>query len=270
MVYTQSPRLYGLKSAVAVKLPGNHEMQKKPPLSEYEVLHWTDDMIKAFWDYESKFPERYFTYQFGKTITEQIAEYLKGDTLDFGCGNGFLMEHLLEHSDSVFGVDTSEKSVAFSNNLLKSRQGFKGSYLASDPFLSDKHFDTVVCCEVLEHLYDPGLKMVLTNIKNFLREDGRVIFTTPNNEDLQQSMLFCPASEKIYHRWQHVRSWTKHSISTHLEDEGFSIVDVIETDLSIDFKNRPRKSLINFAKKLSKGQVGDNPHLIIVAKNADK
>jgi len=36
-----------------------------PTPNHYKMLEWTDEKVQKFWNYESQFPENYFTYQVG-------------------------------------------------------------------------------------------------------------------------------------------------------------------------------------------------------------
>jgi hypothetical protein len=50
--------------------------------------------------------------------------------------------------------------------------------------------------------------------------------TTPNNEDLELGMAYCPVSNTLFHRWQHVRSFTGESLSCLLSRHGISPIVV--------------------------------------------
>ncbi len=77
------------------------------------MMKWTDENIKSFWDYESNFEENYFTYQVGKKVVEYFEKLLKDkySILDFGCGPGFLVGHLLSLDINVYGVDFSDSTI---------------------------------------------------------------------------------------------------------------------------------------------------------------
>ncbi len=45
--------------------------------------------------------------------------------------------------------------------------------------------DFIFCCEVIEHLYEKNLKKILNTAQNLLNDEGIILFTTPNNEDLK-------------------------------------------------------------------------------------
>lgn len=51
---------------------------------------------------------------------------------------------------------------------------------------------------------------------------GFIAITTPNNEDLNESTLLCPDCGCVFHRWQHVRSWTPKSLLSAMENNAFN------------------------------------------------
>ena len=63
-------------------------------MKNYELLTWTPEMVKTFWDYESQFREQFFAYRFGREIIEQLLPYLpqQGHILDYGCEPGNLID----------------------------------------------------------------------------------------------------------------------------------------------------------------------------------
>ena len=64
-------------------------------MNKYKRLEWTSEQVSKFWDYESKFPENYFSKQVGSNLAAYIKNSFpdKKTILDFGCGPGFLMEY---------------------------------------------------------------------------------------------------------------------------------------------------------------------------------
>jgi hypothetical protein len=65
-----------------------------------------------------------------------------------------------------------------------------------------------------------------------LAPGGVIVFTTPNDEDLGASRLYCPECDHVFHRWQHIRSWSAQSLSAFLTAQGFRDVKAWTTDFS--------------------------------------
>src|ERR1700676_1322931 len=81
---------------------------------KFPEMRWTPEMISRFWDWQSQYPEVYFTYLFGREIAYALRNYLIGRqrVLDFGCGVGYLLPHLCEYAPKVYGADLSTQSIA--------------------------------------------------------------------------------------------------------------------------------------------------------------
>jgi len=103
-----------------------------------------------------------------------------GTILDVGCGGGVLSEEFARDGFRVTGVDPSSKSItaarehAAMNNLDIEYRVESGEAL---PY-ADNSFDIVACCDVLEHVGDPGL--VIHEVSRVLRNGGVFLFDTVN------------------------------------------------------------------------------------------
>lgn len=117
---------------------------------------------------------------------EFIAKFSKdNDTvLDFGCGNGRLLEILLAKNIDYIGLDVSEKlinlaqkrkdelSVTQSTQFLKIENNFK-----KIPFPSEK-FDTIYSIAVFHHLPSKKIRLaVASELYRLLKKDGFIIVT---------------------------------------------------------------------------------------------
>ena len=246
--------------------PESKSMSKK-----YPKMEWTADRVSRFWDWQSQYPEVYFTYQFGSGIVAFLRRYLESRqrVLDYGCGVGYLLPHLCACVSEVYGADPSEESVARTNERVAGIQSFKGAFLIDDLRTRQLTFDAILCVEVVEHLDDASLATVLFDIRSLLAPGGVAIFSTPNNEDLSKNMVLCPASGEVFHRWQHVRSWDRESLPARLRAAGFDIVEIVETNMATASAN----SVVGFFKRaLKRLLLGDpgTPHLACVAKSANR
>jgi 2-polyprenyl-3-methyl-5-hydroxy-6-metoxy-1,4-benzoquinol methylase len=233
-------------------------------------MHWTPEQISRFWDWQSQYPEVYFTNLFGREIAQALRGYLVGRerVLDFGCGVGHLLPHLCAYAPKVYGADPSAESVARSNERLAGTRSFEGAFLISELQKRGMKFDAILAVEVVEHLYDDDLAVALATIRSMLSVDGVAIFTTPNNENLETNMILCPVTGEVFHRWQHVRSWNAASLSIRLREAGFDVTQTIETNLAVREPRTPADYLKKVVKRLALRDPG-RPHLICIAKLAD-
>lgn len=119
-----------------------------------------------------------------------------GNLLDFGCGNGLLLERI-PNTFNKFGIDISEKilenaihknpEVTFSNSINKFEKNF---------------FDIIVLSEVLEHFQNPINELKI--IKEYLNEDGLLVITVPNGDRfnlgriLKFDSIFQPITDILY------------------------------------------------------------------------
>lgn len=92
----------------------------------------------------------------------------RGKTLDAGCGEGVLVEKYAGQGWDITGVDKN----------YASRHVQEGSITAL-PFPDDS-FDTVLCLDVLEHLYYNDQETALRELRRVLKPDGVAIFSCPN------------------------------------------------------------------------------------------
>jgi SAM-dependent methyltransferase len=97
------------------------------------------------------------------------APELKGRLLDFGCGSKPYKP--LFTVDEYIGLDFEKTGHDHSNEQIDVFYDGK-----SIPF-PDNSFDSVLCSEVAEHLFD--LPMVLEEIKRVIKPGGKILMTTP-------------------------------------------------------------------------------------------
>lgn len=233
---------------------------------EYRQLVWTPEKVGRFWDWQSQYPETYFTYQFGDGVAAYLQRYLKGSgsVLDYGCGGGFLIPHLAKVAKCVVGADYSARSVAEAARLHGNVPGFEGAFLVDDLLASGRKFDAVVCVEVVEHLHDDQLDQLLENVRALSVSGACDIFTTPNDEDLVKNLVYCPESDVVFHRWQHVRTWDAKTLPEYLRRRGYKVEDVSATNMT-RYCGRGLRRLVRNALNDLLG-VSRTPHLVCVAR----
>ena len=86
--------------------------------------------------------------------------------------------------------------------------------------------------EVIEHILDEQLDETLGRLAALTKPAGTLVVTTPNNEDLDLGMAYCPVSNLLFHRWQHVRSFTRETLCAVLDRFGFD--EVVTHHVSFD------------------------------------
>jgi 2-polyprenyl-3-methyl-5-hydroxy-6-metoxy-1,4-benzoquinol methylase len=112
----------------------------------------------------------------------------------------------------------------------KNDQNFIGFFSVADLMSSGRRFDAVFLVELVEHLYDDALAAVLGHARLLLSDRGILLVTTPNDERLEDNLIYYPPDNVVFHRWQHVRSWNRHTLSAALEKAGFTVETLTETN----------------------------------------
>lgn len=187
-----------------------------------KMLVWDETTLSRFWAFHSQFSESYFSHQKGKSLVAYAKRLLPdgATVLDYGCGPGHLVPHLLDAGFAVQGADIAHDTMG-SAVSLSGRKNFLGFVTIDELLTQGAKFDAIFLIEVVEHLDDHWLAKSLDQVHALLKKGGILIVTTPNEENLDDNMVYCPVSNTIFHRWQHVRSWSASSLSAALVAHGF-------------------------------------------------
>ncbi|UCG84047.1 MAG: 3-demethylubiquinone-9 3-O-methyltransferase [Dehalococcoidia bacterium] len=145
-------------------------------------LYVHDDHAETWWD-----GSRYFLRMLANQVNARILYFDRIDsgwhgldTLDLGCGGGFMAEALARRGARVIGVDPWDTVLRVARTHAK-RSNLDIQYVVaageSLPLDSDS-VDRVVSVDVLEHVLD--LRAVLAEIHRVLRPGGLFFFDTVN------------------------------------------------------------------------------------------
>ncbi|MEP6611534.1 MAG: class I SAM-dependent methyltransferase [Mucilaginibacter sp.] len=175
--------------------------------------------------FHSDGPTHNFSYQLNDLISlidKDKNQYI----LDLGCGNGYLVNHLITLGYNAYGTDASEKGIAIAQKTNPDR--FFVQDLSSDalpPQLQAIPFDTIISTEVIEHLYNP--QAFIDFCKQQLKPGGELIITTPYHGYLKNLTL------SIFNRWDshldplwlggHIKLWSRETLTKVLTNSGFTV-----------------------------------------------
>jgi SAM-dependent methyltransferase len=236
-------------------------------------VEWDDKRVKRFWNFYNNY-KAFDDLWFSKTVGREIIKFVKafknigGNVLDYGIGKGHLSNYLMEDSKvELFACDFSNDTVQNNNKQFELRPNFRGCFLVNEfpSGFQENKFDFVFLVEAIEHLTDDYLLPTLKEIRRILKPDGIIIVTTPNDERLDLQHVSCPDCGCIYHRVQHVRSFTDQSLAIIMESQAFTKMfchSVNFEELKNSFLHRKLKSLARYIIN-SKYK---NPHLVYIGK----
>lgn len=198
---------------------------------------WNEENISRLWNYYSEGDKKtYFGWHSGKSLVRYLRRsgitFDNMKVLDFGCGNGYMYEWIRSMSKncSYTGADTSPASI----NYLKENFGdaIETVHIENLPLpIKEEQFDLILATEMVEHVTDDILDMDFSEWTRLLKNGGKLVITTPNNEDMDKSMIYCPNCDCAFHRWQHVRKWTKETLEKCVKSHGLKVVFCKETIL---------------------------------------
>lgn len=216
-------------------------------MADVTPMEWTPERVQRFWDYESQFPQRYFTYTRGRSLVARTKPFIEraARIVDYGCGRGYLTEHLLELGADVVAADFSPESVAVVDERFSGQRNFGGAFEVDDLEARAERFDAIFVIEVIEHLTDDALTELFERVERIAAKGAVVVMTTPNREDLAKKLVFCPACSQEFHRWGHVRSWSDESLAEYIQSRGWQVLATMVTKFPKIVPGRPWKTRWN-------------------------
>jgi len=121
-----------------------------------------------------------------ENVHEVVLELLKaekpGKILDVGAGEGALTKSLMQRGFDVEPCDLNPEQFKIATKKCR-----KVDLNQPLPY-SNESFDFVVCVEVIEHLYNPWF--VISELRRVLKENGKLIISTPNILSIKSRMRF--------------------------------------------------------------------------------
>jgi len=104
------------------------------------------------------------------------------DVLDVGCGNGMHALKAARRCHRVVGVDGNLDSLGVALRSSQALPAGKASFFAADLeqglAVREQRFDTVICLDLLEHVYARDL--LLQEIRRALKPRGTMLLSVPN------------------------------------------------------------------------------------------
>ena len=142
-------------------------------------------------------------------------KYIGKNAIDVGAGSGALLKRFKEkygNTKKITAIDIAPKDTEI-----------KYGSCTNLPF-ENGTFDTVFCTDVIEHLSDSDVNKCLDEINRVLKINGHGVFTTNNNEKLNERIVICPECGCQFHRRGHCQIFNITTIRTLFCDKGFEVV----------------------------------------------
>ena len=144
---------------------------------------WKNEVPKGYYDTSILFDKnskRNIQSNWHKKTFSAVNSYIKDDdiVLDFACGSGTFLGKYVKNSNSI-GVDISKNQI----NYASEKYGNFGSFFYLENFSFEEyenHFDKITCLGLFEFITTDEAEDYLEKFKYCLKEDGRLILTTPN------------------------------------------------------------------------------------------
>lgn len=153
------------------------------------------------------------THNYNNWIYQTFRPYISKNVLEIGCGIGNMSRYLLKSCDKLIGIDISSQFLQHIKIDYPELELYPFDVAGEESLkLIEKHINTVVCINVLEHVKDDI--QALQNIYNILEPNGKLL-------------LFVPALTVLYGEMDravnHFRRYNKKELRTKLESLGFEI-----------------------------------------------
>ena len=138
---------------------------------------WADGYDKAVGisDEESTYPFAGYKKVLG-FIFKTIMETANAVVLDIGFGTGTLTTKLYEQGCSIYGQDFSTRMIALASGKMPYAHLYQGDFSKGlvEP-LRDRRYDYIVATYSLHHLTDTQKRVFLSELRDHLKENGKII-----------------------------------------------------------------------------------------------
>ena len=138
---------------------------------------WADGYDKAVGisDEESTYPFAGYKKVLG-FIFKTIMETANAVVLDIGFGTGTLTTKLYEQGCSIYGQDFSTRMIALTSEKMPYAHLYQGDFSKGlvEP-LRDRRYDYIVATYSLHHLTDTQKRVFLSELRDHLKENGKII-----------------------------------------------------------------------------------------------
>ena len=175
--------------------------------------------------YETKNPVKaHFIKNFKKTFTE-IEDFMDNNKIcDLGCGEGFIINHLLSKNPTlnIQGYDLEESAIKIAKELNPSASFGTVNVTNIDEAIKNQQFDYVLLMEVLEHI--PEFEKVLKQVQQM--KFKKFIISVPNEPLFSYgNLIFGKNIKRLGKDIEHVNFWNEKTFKT-LLNQYFNVIKI--------------------------------------------
>lgn len=158
-------------------------------------------------------------------VLNAFKQYGTKSLLDIGTGNGATIPVWLSQGIQVTAIEPDNDGFHFSKQYKDAdvRQLGVGDKLPDE---WEAHFDTIVCLEVVEHLFNPA--ELANTIRYALKKDGIAILSTPYHGYIKNLALAVAGKWDFHHHPErvggHIKFWSQKTLVDLFEKNGFTQV----------------------------------------------
>lgn len=144
----------------------------------------------------------------------------EGIIVDIGCGEGILMEKIIQRLPDVkvFGIDPSPENVSICKK--HGLEIYTGSVYELP--LDNESVDCVLFIEVIEHLDHEGL--AIKEIIRVLKRNGTLILLFPHDRVFKLARLLTFKFKEAFYDAGHMKQWNPKAMERLLGSMGFKII----------------------------------------------
>ncbi len=152
--------------------------------------------------------------------------------LDLGCGNGSLVNKLIELGYNAYGIDASKTGIEIAKSKNPNRffcYDITQGELPDE--LKEIKFDLIISTEVIEHVYSPAEFLQLCKSILSKSDKGELLISTPYHGYIKNLVLALTGKwdKHLDPSWEggHIKFWSKETLSAMLKKYSFQVLDFI-------------------------------------------
>lgn len=199
--------------------------------------------ISSGLELHSRHPEREIIADYDKAPFDHFIRYdfaskYINDTdnvLDCACGVGYGSSFINDkcHPHFILGVDIDKSAIEFAKRIFKKRNmDYKCGDALDSSFFSKSEFDKIVSFETIEHVPIEATEKLISNYHSWLKKDGQVIASVPNQDDFPYDKEIVPF---------HFRHFTKKEIVDLFKKAGFENIAIYYSDWRVKTVDKKKK-----------------------------